>query len=246
MSTCINCGAEVTGKYCSNCGQEANVKRLHVKTIVHEVTHGILHWENSILKTIKELLIHPGFFVRDYINGKRKNFIKPFSYFLFLQTGFVLLFHLFSEKFFAFFSNVSVTSDNPAAAKVQAIQNLINQHINTLNFLLPFIFALFFMLFFRKKEKVNYAESLAISFYWFGTNLLFSIVFMALALLEVKLWFLRFPIGFIYLCIAVYQFADISKFRAFLKTLLVYVISTGIFIITVAAVTILYMIFFLK
>ncbi len=144
MDICQNCGAEISANYCPNCGQERITRRLEVKSILHDVTHGIFHWENSILQTFKQLVIQPGKFVQSYIKGKRKSFVKPFSYFLFLQTLYVVIFHLMSEKFFAFV-NITVTKASQAE-KIAELQHLISKNVNYLNFcsLLYLLFSLSF------------------------------------------------------------------------------------------------------
>ncbi|MCE1164166.1 MAG: DUF3667 domain-containing protein, partial [Bacteroidetes bacterium] len=170
MGKCINCGEESPGKYCHSCGQETEFKRLEVKTIFHDVTHGLLHWENSILKTFRAMLLKPGISAREYIDGSRKKYVKPFSYFIFIQTVFVVLFHQMNDKYFAF-TNFSIKFEESMHDKVEQIQHVLNAYINYLNYLMPVFLAAYFVLFFRKKSGVNYAESLALSFFWVGTML---------------------------------------------------------------------------
>ncbi len=243
MEKCINCGAVLTGKYCHNCGQE-RVKRLEVKTILHDVTHGILHWENSILKTFKQLALNPGKTAKEYLSGRRKSFIKPFSYFIFIQTLYVIVFHLMSEKYFAFL-NVSVSSDsNTIQQKVIEIQHLVNSYINYLNYFMPVVFAFYLYLFFKKKTGINYAEAIANSFYWVGTALVFSIVLMLLAAIDIRIWNARFFISTVFYIYAIIQFSGLSKVKAILKGFLVTFLSylTFVTFVLIFAVTYLYVV----
>lgn len=238
MEICQNCGAEVTTKYCPNCGQERITKRLEVISILHEVTHGIFHWENSILRTLKLIVIQPGKFIQDYINGKRKSFVKPFSYFLFIQTVYVVVFHLMSEKFFAYM-NIAVTSDSQAE-KVAELQHMINKNVNYLNFLLPLLFAFFFRLFLKKKTGVNYAESLVFSFYTFATILVFGIFFMLISIIDIRLWSVRFLVNYVYLVFAVMQFGGYTKVKGFFTASAVNILSYITFIILIGGISLLY------
>ncbi len=242
MEKCSNCGNEFEGKYCHHCGQE-KVKRLQVRSIVHEVTHGILHWENSILKTFRSLLLNPGQTVKDYISGKRKSFIKPFSYFIFIQTIFAVVFHRMSEKYFAFM-NVKVTSDSAEElTRISEIQHIVGQYVNYFNYFMPVILAFFFYLFFRKKTGVNYAESLAAAFFWVGTTLVFSVVLMLLSLIDIRIWNARFFIGTVFYIYAMIKFSDISLVKGILKGMAVTTLSYITYILFVSVLVISYLYF---
>lgn len=240
MEKCTNCGGELTGKYCSQCGQE-RVKRLEVKTIVHDVTHGILHWENSILKTFKNLLFKPGTTAKDYIEGRRKLFVKPFSYFIFMQTLFVVVFHRMSEKYFAFL-NYSIRSDSDKVQeRVIEIQHVVSQYVNYLNYFMPVFFAFFLYLFFRKKRGINYAEALAASFYWVATTLVFSIVLMLLSMIDIRFWNARFFVNITYYIVAVKTFSELSWGRGIFKGFSVAMLSYIAFVLFVSVLALCYL-----
>jgi hypothetical protein len=224
MKNCTNCGEESDGKYCHNCGQEIEIKRLEVKTIFKDVTHGILHWENSILKTFKKLLFKPGDTVRNYISGRRKLYVKPFTYFIFIQTVYVVFFHRMSGKYFAFL-NFTITDPESMHEKVQQMQNMVSTYINYFNYFMPIFFALFFYLFFRKKTGVNYAESIAISFYWIGTTLIFGIALMMLSLIEIRIWNARIIVNIIFLLFAILQFTGLHNPKSVIKGIITVILS---------------------
>lgn len=240
MEKCTNCGSELTGKYCSNCGQE-RVRRLEVKSIVHDVIHGLWHWENSVLKTLLRFLKNPGKSAKDYISGKRKSFVKPFSYFISIQTIFVIVFHRMSENYFAFLNVKSTGTNENSPVVVSEIQHLVSQYINYFNYFMPVIFAFYFYLFFRKKTGVNYAESLAISFYWVGTSLIFSIVLMLISFIDIRIWNTRFVISAAFYIFAIIKFTDLSNLKVFLQGLSVTVLSYVTFVIFVTILIFLYL-----
>jgi hypothetical protein len=235
MGKCLNCGTEFTGKFCPECGLESEIKRLEVKTIFHDITHGILHWENSILKTFRQLLLKPGDTVKNYISWQRKTLVKPFTYFIFIQTIYVILFHSLKEQFFAFM-NLNITTTDATASEVDQVQHLINSYVNYLNYFMPVFFALFFYLFYKKKTGINFAESIAISFYWIGTTMVFSVILMLLSLIDIRIWDARILINFIFLVFAVLQFTKGPKFKGLLKSLLVLFltsVSYGLFVLLI-------------
>jgi Protein of unknown function (DUF3667) len=233
MAKCKNCGAESPGRYCIECGQELDPKRLAVKTILHDVTHGILHWENSILKTLKHLILKPGNTAKDYISGKRKAYVKPFSYFIFMQTLFVIVFHLMSDRYFAFMNVTFKSSSDTMQTKVMEIQHLVSNYVNYLNYFMPVVFAFYLYLFFRKRTGINYAEAMAASFYWVGTTLVFSIILMLLAVFDIRVWNARFLISILFYIFAIVQFSGMPKLRGAAKGIILTFLSYLSFVLFV-------------
>jgi Protein of unknown function (DUF3667) len=79
---CLNCGAELTGAYCSSCGQPAHIHR-SLASLGHDILHGVFHFEGKIWRTLPELFFHPGRLTRRYIDGERAKFVSPMALFLF-------------------------------------------------------------------------------------------------------------------------------------------------------------------
>jgi hypothetical protein len=53
---CPNCGLELTGVYCSNCGQRAVDLRPTLHELLHEAAHEFFHFDGKIVRTIGLLL----------------------------------------------------------------------------------------------------------------------------------------------------------------------------------------------
>lgn len=90
-TTCADCGAEVTGRFCSNCGQAAHVHR----TLLHlgeELLHGVMHFDGRFWRTLPLLVINPGRLTREWVQGRRTRYVSPLAMFLF--TLFVMFFAL--------------------------------------------------------------------------------------------------------------------------------------------------------
>jgi hypothetical protein len=84
--TCKACGASVSDKYCSKCGQQLEVKRITFKGLLHDVFHLFTHLDKGIGYTLKRLLVAPGTMQREYIEGDRARHQKPFSLFFICAT----------------------------------------------------------------------------------------------------------------------------------------------------------------
>ncbi len=79
---CANCGATVTGTYCSQCGQKRHVHR-SLAAIGHDLIHGVLHLDGKFWNTLPLLAFKPGKLTRRYIEGERAKFVSPMAMFLF-------------------------------------------------------------------------------------------------------------------------------------------------------------------
>ncbi|APE29448.1 DUF3667 domain-containing protein [Aurantiacibacter gangjinensis] len=88
---CRNCGAQLTGAYCSACGQQGLIHRT-ISAFVHELLHGALHFEGKLWRTLPMLVFRPGKLTRRYIDGERARFVSPMALFLF---GVFLMFAVF-------------------------------------------------------------------------------------------------------------------------------------------------------
>ncbi|MDI9339714.1 MAG: DUF3667 domain-containing protein [Sediminibacterium sp.] len=88
---CKNCGFPAGGNYCGNCGQSRSVHKINFKSILHEIQHGLFHVDKGILFTINELFFRPGNAIRDYLEGKRIAYFKPFAFAFIIATVYALL-----------------------------------------------------------------------------------------------------------------------------------------------------------
>jgi hypothetical protein len=79
---CLNCGTRLIGAHCHSCGQAGHVHRT-LGSIVHELAHGVFHFEGKIWRTLPMLILHPGELTRRYIAGERARFVSPLALFLF-------------------------------------------------------------------------------------------------------------------------------------------------------------------
>ena len=89
---CLNCGAELAGPYCHQCGQKGHVHRT-LRGFGHDLVHGVLHFEGKVWRTLPMLAWRPGELTRRYIEGERARFVSPIALFLF---SVFLMFAVFS------------------------------------------------------------------------------------------------------------------------------------------------------
>lgn len=89
---CLNCNAEVQGRFCQVCGQE-NVETK--ETVWHLIAHffqDITHFDGKFFSTLKYLMFRPGFLSLEYMNGRRARYVNPIRMYIFTSAFFFLIF----------------------------------------------------------------------------------------------------------------------------------------------------------
>jgi hypothetical protein len=105
---CANCGAHRVGAYCHVCGQLGHVHK-NLTALVHDIAHGVFHFEGKLWTTLPLLAWHPGRLTRRYVDGERVKFVSPMALFLF--SVFLM---------FAVVSNIATRHEQPKIAYTKA------------------------------------------------------------------------------------------------------------------------------
>jgi hypothetical protein len=93
---CLNCQAEVVGRYCHQCGQENLEPKETVWHLVQHFFNDITHFDGKFFETVKYLLRKPGFLSREYMRGRRMSYLNPIRMYVFTSAIFFII--LFSLK----------------------------------------------------------------------------------------------------------------------------------------------------
>lgn len=88
-TTCSDCGAQVSSKFCAECGQPTHVHR-QLSHLGEELLHGVMHFDGRIWRTLPLLVLNPGRLTREWIEGRRTRYVSPLAAFLF--TVFLMFF----------------------------------------------------------------------------------------------------------------------------------------------------------
>ena len=231
-TNCLNCGKELTDKYCSGCGQKADTHRITFKNFLfHDLLHGTFHIERGILFTAKEALIRPGKAALDYISGKRKRYYNVF-YLILLTFGVMLFVRHYYDGLIMEHGEKWVDDTSKMDEASRRINNFIYQYSKFILFLfVPFGAINSYILF--KRKKLNLAEHAIISgmvllgcllistigHIVFYLNLVFDGEFVAVIVNSLTPTLIFFYIGFAY-----YNAfrIDYSRFGIFFRVVLFY------------------------
>jgi len=118
---CLNCGAQLSGPYCAQCGQQAHVHRT-LAAIWHDILHSVLHFDGKFWRTLPLLTLRPGELTRRYIDGERAKFVSPMALFLF---SIFLMFAVFSFIGSPFANGTSPELQRDMTEKARALDSEI-------------------------------------------------------------------------------------------------------------------------
>ncbi|WP_250627198.1 DUF3667 domain-containing protein [Pinirhizobacter soli] len=79
---CLNCGANLHGRYCSDCGQSSDDHKRPILHLLREGLEGLVHLDGRLIRTLPLLFFRPGQLARDHMDGRRMRHVPPFRLFL--------------------------------------------------------------------------------------------------------------------------------------------------------------------
>jgi hypothetical protein len=174
---CANCGRAIAGtdqKFCPACGQPTPVHRIDWHFLGHELEHSVLHMDRGILFSLKDLMLRPGHLMRDYIEGRRGNQVKPLLLLMIMAAMVVFLSKyllrgdVVGSAMQAGYSGATRAQANggfdvaPLLDMFAVVKDWINAHFAVFTlFLLPFEAGTFWLAF--KGRGLNYPEWLVVT-----------------------------------------------------------------------------------
>lgn len=118
---CLNCNAQVQGRFCHVCGQENIETKESVWQLVSHFVGDLFHFDGKFFSSLRLLMFRPGFLSREYLQGRRMSYINPIRMYIFSSAIFFLIFFMLMP------SNV-----NDGNALVSQVRNEIEAEIDSL------------------------------------------------------------------------------------------------------------------
>ncbi|MDB5030271.1 DUF3667 domain-containing protein [Mucilaginibacter sp.] len=88
---CLNCGAELQGKFCHVCGQENLQIRENFGHMMNHAISDYFHFDHQFFHTLKPLLFQPGKLTNEYMAGRRVQYLHPVKMYIFISLVYFLL-----------------------------------------------------------------------------------------------------------------------------------------------------------
>lgn len=91
MHECATCGTIFEGNYCPRCGQSAMIERYSFKRAFLLFLDVWGMGNRGMFRSIRDLLLRPGYMIRDYLGGMQMAYFPPFKmFFLFFALLFLV------------------------------------------------------------------------------------------------------------------------------------------------------------
>ncbi|MFV0536124.1 MAG: DUF3667 domain-containing protein [Dysgonomonas sp.] len=235
---CKNCGEVAQYNYCSNCGQSTGTGRINFHYLSHEIQHSVLHVDRGIIYTVKELLTRPGYTIKNYLEGKRVNYFKPFAFIVILGTIYGLVAHFFN----AYPEKEIVPNDVDVAEYYTIIIEWMYGHYSLVMLGLTPIVALSSYLVFRK-SVYNYFEHLVIYSYIVGIQIFLLLVGYIFYYNFSAIWFIGI-ISLLGYCYNIWVLTQVFSKGSWFKTMIKAILSILLALVLTVFVSIIIGIFF--
>jgi hypothetical protein len=87
---CVRCGVQVSGQYCSGCGESAP-SRLTVRGILRDFSRKVARIDFNLPRTLLDLARKPGHMLSGYLLGLRSRYTNPIGYLFLSSTAFIVV-----------------------------------------------------------------------------------------------------------------------------------------------------------
>lgn len=200
--TCAACGTKFVGQFCPNCGQPANVGRYSYKKVVENFLKRWAIGDRSFFRTLRDLLLRPGYAVRDYLHGQQTAYYPPFNLLL-LMAAMKLITGRWAH--FDLANSLMKIIDEGKDSISVAGTKYMAEHLGWTLFYLLIITTVFIFIFFSKspnfEKKMRFSEVLVTLTYFSCVMLCCFIVSDILSVLSGGLislysfvWWILFPV----------------------------------------------------
>ena len=244
---CAACGTEYQGNYCPRCGQSASIGRFSFKKAMQ---HFLDVWgmgNRSMFRSLRDLVLRPGYMIRDYLSGMQSAYFPPFKmFFVFVAISLLVehgvSFDVEEKRDRTFEPQTEVVQQNQQENNEHLLLSIIDRFTTMMDSLReknPAIFSLFTLMLFswplffflHKTPKIpdlRVSEFIVVLVYTSNSYTIFSI---AGDLLDSDL--LRL-IAVIMVFVALHQFSGYKKLRILAYIILTLIISITAFCIIIS------------
>ena len=90
-TTCLNCGASLSGSFCSECGQRAAPPHPSLRELGGEAFAELSGWDGKVAETVRALLRKPGKLTIEFLEGRRARYLSPLRLYLMCSVIYFLI-----------------------------------------------------------------------------------------------------------------------------------------------------------
>lgn len=117
--TCTNCGSTLVDVYCARCSEKQPHRRdLTLSHFAHDVVHEMVHLDSKLFRTLKALVVQPGFLTAEAFAGRKTRYITPLRLFLTLFALHVLAYTIYKPLSIYSVGGASKMSGSPGIERL--------------------------------------------------------------------------------------------------------------------------------
>jgi hypothetical protein len=165
-TSCYNCHTPLdrSENFCHSCGQENHSRQASTRVLISDFLADYLAFDSKLFRSVIPLVSKPGFITKEYLGGKRQQFIAPIRVFLFLSFVYFGLSFLLDTNPES--SSITFNSNEASNQTIQKISESFTSNFNLMVFFFTPVLALVIMLFYRTKEKRYYVNFFVFSLHF--------------------------------------------------------------------------------
>ena len=88
LTHCENCGGQLQGHWCGQCGQAAVDYRRSFRHVIADVLESFLNWDSKFFTTLALLILKPWRLTNEFLAGKRVRYVNPLRLYLLVSILF--------------------------------------------------------------------------------------------------------------------------------------------------------------
>ena len=242
--TCATCRTEYQGNYCPRCGQSSRIGRYSLKNafLLFLDVWGL--GNRGMFRTLRDLILRPGYMIRDYLSGMQMAYFPPFKLFFLLTALSVVIEGGFNLKGKNYFEesrtitnqalNDSMQDDVSVDPKAKAFQDAYKKYYikyydlsirypNISTLLILVVLSGILYIFFRRSPAIpdlRYSEFLVALVYITNMFSIYNIVFEFLCINMIMI-----AISMLLSLIPLKQMSGFPWWKILLYTFIVYIIA---------------------
>src|SRR6266567_2188102 len=95
---CENCGAELIGPHCAQCGQAAIDYRRSFRHVIVDILDSFLNWDSKFFATIGWLIVRPWHLTNQFLAGRRVRYVHPLRLYLLVSILFFFVINYWAKS----------------------------------------------------------------------------------------------------------------------------------------------------
>lgn len=244
---CKNCHIDLPegSEFCNSCGGKVIRNRLTFRNLFEHISETFFNYDNKLIRTFIDLIFKPEVVIGGYIDGIRKRYVNPISYFG-LAITFTGLYILILNKFFPETLDYSIFVAEGQEEFQKQNMSFIQEYMSIFMMLYIPVYALIASITFVGLKKLNYTELLVVFMYWQSqTSIVSAFVIIISAMFGVAggiISMIFLPIMVLYAAFILKRLYQLSFGQIVLRTLLfTVVLGIVLVIITILMLIIMYL-----